>query len=497
MSNIRVTYSGLISLIMACLRIITGFAFTYLIVRLLLPDELGTWKLILGLTSSIIFMNTMSSFWSTRDIARGIDSAKSAISLTGGFTMISIVIFSVSILLSADQTNATDEIIYGLIIIPFLFFYNLLFALAYGYKPHLINIGQVLYGIVIVITSLVLVYFLDFGLIGIIIASSIAYLSVICFFLYHIHNKINKNIDFKTIKKWFKNSWLALYHRLAEFIFSFDILLFALITSSVVGLAFYTIALSIGALVGTAATMAVATYSKLLSSDNYSYIQDNITKVVYIGMPMLAIVILFAKEGIFLLNPIYAEVYPAIAFFALRTFFHMFSNIFSNYLLGSEKVDIDDRSTVKNFLNSQLFYVPSVNTIRNIAYILSLVIVLSLVAANYADTELVIAWSIIMFAVEVPFTIYWYFKIKRRFSISIEWAKVSKYTLTAIGTIGFSYYLSSLFLVFDKTIFVFLPNLLLYIIFGAGLYFIITYMVDDRTRNLTKAIITELRKKRS
>ena len=63
MSNIRVTYSGLISLLMGCLRIFTGFDFTFIIARLLIPDELGTWKLILGLTYSIMFINTITSFW--------------------------------------------------------------------------------------------------------------------------------------------------------------------------------------------------------------------------------------------------------------------------------------------------------------------------------------------------------------------------------------------------------------------------------------------------
>ena len=150
MSNVRVTYSGLISLLMSSLRIVTGFGFTFILARLLLPDELGTWKLILGLISSMIFMNAMSSFWSTRDIARGVDSARTAMSLTGAFSMVSVIIFVVAVFLTVNETNASDEIIYGIILIPFLFFYHLLFAITYGYKPHLINVGQVLYGVITV-----------------------------------------------------------------------------------------------------------------------------------------------------------------------------------------------------------------------------------------------------------------------------------------------------------------------------------------------------------
>ena len=495
MSNIRVTYSGLISLLMGCLRIFTGFAFTFIIARLLIPDELGTWKLILGLTYSIMFINTITSFWSTRDIARGIDSAKTALFLTSAFTIISIIIFLGAVVLSSDQTNAVEELLYGIIVIPFLCFYNMLFAIAYGYKPHLINVSQVLYGVVIVVSSLILVYFLDYGLLGVIISSAIAYLSAICLFIYYTHGIIKSKINYSIIKKWFKNSWLAVYHRLYDFIFSFDVLIFALISGSVLGLAFMTVAVSIGALIGTASTMAVATYSKLLSSDNFGYIQDNITKVMYVAMPMLAIVIFFSKEGLFLLNPIYTEVFPAVAIFAVRYFFYMYSNIFSNYLLGSEKVDTFDNPTIKNFIKSQLFHVPSVNAIRNIAYITSLTVILFLLSGDTPDVELVIIWSAIMLISEIPFTIYWYIKIKRKYNVSFEWIRTCKYIITSFVSVGFSYYLAELFLVYDKTIFVFLPNLLLYIIFGAGLYFIITYIIDSKTRTLTKAVIAELRKK--
>jgi len=495
MSNVRVTYSGLISLIMASLRIITGFGFTYIIARLLLPDELGTWKLILGLTSSIIFMNAMTTFWSTRDIARGVDSAKTAISITGGFSMISILIFFVAVVFTIEETNATEGLIYGIIIIPFLFFYNLLFAITYGYKPHLINVGQVLYGVVIVILSVILVYFLEMGLLGIIIASAVAYLSAICLFLHATNGVIKNKISYQYCKKWFKNSWVTLYHKLNEFIWAFDVLIFALISGSVIGLAFMTVASSIGTLVGTASSMSVATYSKILSSDNFGYLQDNMTRVIYFAFPMLLVVILFAKEGLFLINPIYIDVYPAVAFFGLLTFFRMFSKLFSSWIEASEKVDVYYESTVKNYLKSQLFHIPTVRGIRSMSYITSLVVMLFLLSKNYSDVDLVFFWSIIMLSAEIPFTIYFYLKAKKIFKIDIEWIRICKYGLTSAASIGFSYYLASMYLVYEKSIFLFLPNLFLYVITGCIIYFGITYLTDTKTRELTKTILNELRKR--
>ena len=495
MSNVRVTYSGLISLLMSSLRIVTGFGFTFILARLLLPDELGTWKLILGLISSMIFMNAMSSFWSTRDIARGVDSARTAMSLTGAFSMVSVIIFIVAIFLTVDETNASDEIIYGIILIPFLFFYHLLFAITYGYKPHLINVGQVLYGVIIVIVSVILVYFLEMGLLGIIIAAALAYLSAICLFINATRGVIKNKINFKYFKKWFKNSWVTLYHKLNEFINTFDALIFALISGNVVGLAFMTVASGIGALVGTASSMSVATYSKLLSSDNFGYLQDNMTRVIYFAFPMLAIVILYAKEGLFVFNPIYIDVYPAVALFGLKTFFHMFGKIFSDWIEASEKVDISYDSSVKDYLKSQLFHIPTVRTIRNGSYIISLTVMLVLFATNSSDVDLIIFWALIMTCVEAPFTVYFYLKAKRKYNIGVEWVKICKYGLTSIVSIGFSYYLASIYLVHENSLFIFLPNLFLFVITGCIMYFGITYTIDTKTRELTKSIIKELRKK--
>ena len=60
---------------------------------------------------------------------------------------------------------------------------------------------------------------------------------------------------------------------------------------------------------------------------------------------------------------------------------------------------------------------------------------------------------------------------------------------------GFSYYLASIYLVYENSLFIFVPSLLLFVITGAIAYFGITYLIDTKTRELTKSIIKELRKK--
>jgi len=46
LSNIRVTYSGLIAFVIGLLSVGTGLVFTLIITRRLAPEEFGTWALI-------------------------------------------------------------------------------------------------------------------------------------------------------------------------------------------------------------------------------------------------------------------------------------------------------------------------------------------------------------------------------------------------------------------------------------------------------------------
>ena len=79
MSGIRVTYTGLISLIGGIISIFTGIIFTLIITRSVTPEEYGTWGLIIGLITYVTLIGPIVSYWSTRDTVRNIQSGKTAI----------------------------------------------------------------------------------------------------------------------------------------------------------------------------------------------------------------------------------------------------------------------------------------------------------------------------------------------------------------------------------------------------------------------------------
>ena len=71
-----------------------------------------------------------------------------------------------------------------------------------------------------------------------------------------------------------------------------------------------------------------------------------------------------------------------------------------------------------------------------------------------------------------------------------------KYFLISLGVFGFVYFLIEEFLVYTENIFVFIPDLGLFVGMGIGIYVGITYLVDFRTRNLVKGILAEIKNRK-
>jgi len=494
MSDIRITYSGLISLSLNIVKIFSGLAFTLIITRLLIPEELGSWRLILGLTSYVLISHIIISFWSTRETARNLESAKTALVSGGFFSVIGLLVYFGISWFSGNQTDAElDILFFGSILIPFMMFFKILLAINLAIKPHALSYGQLIYSLSMIPLAITTLVFFDLGIKGVIISSSFAYLFAIIFLIYTANSQIKNKIDFLYLKTWLKRSWLSMYHNLYSFIISLDVFVFTIISGSVLGLAYFTASWSIGILSGTASSIAIGLYPKLLGGGKHEYLKQNLNLLFYFSIPMVSITIVFAKPGLFALNPIYVAVFPAIIFISIRTMFYTLSNVFSNNLLGIEKIDTNLESTFNDYLKSRIFSVPTIRLIRNSSYI----ILLSLTVIFFINSDvidLIIYWSVVSMISEIPFTLYFYKKIKEDFKISLNYSLITKYILSSLAAFGLSGLLADRFLVYDPQLLNFLPQLLIYVGFGLLLYLVITLSVDNNTRRLVKTIFREIKK---
>ena len=496
MSDIRVTYSGLSFFVIGIVSIFTGLAFMLIVTRSLTSQEYGTWNLINGFVMYALVVQPVASYWVTREIARGEKSGKTAVISNGLFSSIGIAIFLIASYFTGNQTDVEQQILFfGVILVPIFFLNGVLGSINMGFKPHITSFGQFSLEVSKIPLAIVFIYFMELGVQGVILSISLAHIPSIILLGYSAREKIKNSIKFDFLKKWIKLSWISLYPGIGSLFRSLDLLIFSVITGSVLGLAYYGAALSVSTIAAHSGSISVAVYSKLLGGGKADYLQENITQIFYFAIPLGAISITFARPGLFTLNPIYEIAAPLVLIMTLRIILETFNKAFEQFLTGSEKVDLDLKSTFKSYAKSKLFIAPTIRLIQNAVYMVLLIIGLILLSTNNFEFELLIYWVLLGFLTSIPTTIYLYILVRKNFSIKIDVKSVIKYLLVCIGIFTPVYLLMENNLEYTVEINEFLPSLLIYVGLAIGGYALFTYLLDSKTKQLYLSIINEIRKK--
>lgn len=496
MSEIRVTYSGLISLLISTITIATGLAFMLILTRTLLPEELGTWRLILSLLTYVVIAESIFSYWVTREIPRGIESAKSAITCSGIFSLgLGVIYLLAAYLISLNSDVNFDILIFGIILVPLMFIVNTLSAVNFAWKPQNASYGALIMESLKLPLALILIYYFNLGVQGVIIAFAASYAISIIGLAYFSRNKIKYDFKISHLKKWLKLSWLPLYPGLSALLLILDVVIFTVITGSVYGLAFYAAALTIGRLVAISGNVSRATYPKLLEDhDKKSYLGSNFTLVLYFTIPLAALSIIFAKPGLYLLNPIYASADFIVILIVIKSIFVLFCDVFFRYILGDEKVDVNEKSTFRDYFRSKLFVLPTMKLLTFVSYLVILVVALLLLkTTQMSDIDLVVWWSIIAIIPQIPFTLYLYYTARKKLQLKFESSLIIKYILIGVGVFVPLFFVITNYLEYNENVFQFIPHLVLFSLMGIIPYFVITYMLDKRIKNLTNLVLKELK----
>ena len=111
--------------------------------------------------------------------------------------------------------------------------------------------------------------------------------------------------------------------------------------------------------------------------------------------------------------------------------------------------------------------------------------------------NLVTYWAIVSLISDIPYAIHLYFIARKKIALKFEFQPIAKYFLISLVVFGFAYFLTEEFLVYTENVFVFLPNLALFVGIGIGMYVSITYLIDFRTRELVKGILKEIKNRSS
>ena len=507
MSGIRVTYSGLVSLSFGLAKIIVGLFFVTIITRLLLVEEFGTWVLISGLFVYGVVLSPIFSFWATRETARKINSGKTSVLAEGLFSVAGMGIYILAVILVSPQTDVDQNVlIFAVLLIPAMYIHKILSAINVGWKPHTVPLSNFYADVTKIPLVLIFLYYLDMGVVGVIIAFFIGYVINNIALLWYGREKVKNKIKKEFIQKWLKISWLPLYPQIAPLFARSDIVIFSVITGSVVGLAYYSAALVIAGIVGFAGAFSIGVYGKLLGEERKNYLGHSITLQTYFMILFAGLAIIFAEYGLFVLNPIYQIASLVVIILTIRIFFQTLNGLFTKILTGMEDVDTKIESKFKDYVKSKLFVVPTIQLIQTISYVCLLSFVLIISNDTSTQLELVVWWVLLAVCVEIPLTIFLVKLIRKSVEINIEKIRIGKYLVVATIVFGTTFMFldqdeisNSWFFDPDQLhgvngLVEFLPPLLFFIILSSISYFIITWIIDSKIRDLFRAIIHEVKK---
>ena len=493
---IRVLYSGLLFFVVGIISIITGLIFTLMITRSIEPVDFGSWTLIMNLVFYVSLIQPLTSFWIIREIARGEKSATTGILSTSIFSLLGMLFFiGMSILVSPSTGTELDIMLFAIFIIPITFLNDLFLSITTSHKPHLASLSKLILEIFKVPLGIFFIIFLDLGIHGVIISYSLANIPSIIFLIYSSREKISKTIEFAYMKKWIRFSWISVYPGIYSLLRTIDVVIFSVITSSTLGLAYYGAALAISSIVMHSSSILGAVYPKLLSENKTDYLSDVILKTIYFTIPLIAISITFSRQGLFALNPIYESASILVIFLTIKFSLMGFNRAFENFLKGIEKIDINSNSTFRDYIQSSLFKIPTLRIIQNSTYLILLIIVLLLLNSKISESELLMVWTILGLVCVFPITVYLLILVRKNFQINLEKKLISKFILVSVIIFPIMHLISENFLEYDESLFNFIPKLALIIFSSLVFYVILNHIFDSKIRMFHKSIINEILKK--
>ncbi len=496
MSDIRVTYSGLIALIGGLAGVIFGLGFILIVTRSLSPEEFGTWALLLSIVNYLLISEAIISVWTIRQIARGELVGKTSVLSSGTMSLFILPVFVVYAFFVSESNQTEFEILLlGAALIPVSFVSQTLASINYGHKPHAVTISHIIFQIIKIPIALLTVLILDLAVLGVVLAVFFAFVGKILVQLYYARYKIKEKFSLRKLKWWLRYSWIPLFTHTQNFLHVIDITIYSIIIGSVIGVAYFQVAYSIAAIIQHSGTISKALYPKLLSEKNYGGIQQNFTRVLYFGILLLGITIVFSKPALFALNPLYELAWPVVIIISFRLFLNIFKTIPVAIIVGTEQVDTEINPKFSRFLKSSFFRMPKYLGFFNLVYILALALFLLFFKdSGISEIELVSWWALFGLILEIPILIFLWSYSRKFIKISFPITNSLKYVLAMLAFVGFFMITSDMILNYAISIYDFLPTLLLELVLCVGIYLVITYLIDRETRTLFKSILTELKK---
>jgi O-antigen/teichoic acid export membrane protein len=480
---------------------ITGLAFAVMVARWLPVGQFGLWEYIVTLVSFATYPVGLVGFWATRDVARGRLVGKTAYVLGFALGLVGLAVYSVfsyftyahasSTVFPTNISAAMLPFLVGAILVPLSYWSGVTGSLVLGYRPVAGGYSLILGEIAKIVVAYEELFVFKAGLVGVLLALTAAYSVQSLVGTYLSRGAAHERVDLENGRRWFKLAALPALTALPGAVLLSDTF-FALLLfgSTVVG--HYQSAFLVASVVGYVSVLATPLYTILLRGPNVRAPSVTLDFMLLFAVPMAVGGIVLARPILALFGPTYTSGSAGLQILCLMFLVLSISGLLDQTLTGTERADEEAGANMRRLSRSNLVFVPSVNIISAVTYIVVMVLTLSYATSQgMSDSLRVSLWAAVQLLATLVFMLVKLRRARKVASLSV--GRSLAYYLVAAAIMGVvAYLLSRYALSATADALAYAAELGALVAAGAIVYFGTLYLLDGSFRKLMRSFLKML-----
>ena len=503
-NDIRLQYSGFILFAAKMLSVITGLIFQFLVAWSTSPAQYDIWFNVNDVLAYFTILVGVAPFWVMRFVARGKKGAtKTGFMANLVVSVISTAVYLALVPLILPMLGISGDFLPVYLIaslqIVELYILTLFEGCLQACVPHTIGYGLLVQQVAKVALGYVLIVQMGQPLIGALVATIVAIGIQLFYYIQLLAPQFKEKIQWGYVKQWVKGSVANIYNviggQISAYVF---IMLYEIGGQGSRGR--YGAAATVTNVISYSSFLAFALYPKLLADKKREDITTALKMVLMFAIPMTVIAVVMSDSYITLLRQDYPDASIVLAVSAVDTLIAVTTNVFSAVLFGLERLDENEKISLKALVRSRLFVAFSLPYITSAITLPMTYFVLTTYASNQ-PLQAAFYVSIIIGVARLVSFIVLYGLVRKAVKVDIPWKNISKYVLASavMGAVlfllphpaGVPTTADTMDLIFN------IGQLLVLTAMGAAVYLAIIMAIDREARMLPKAMLREVRGKKS
>jgi O-antigen/teichoic acid export membrane protein len=374
----------------------TGLLFTFMAARWLSVSGFGNWEVIVTLVTFSSYPVGVVAYWATRDVARGRMVGRTAFfsgTLLSGLGL--VLYFGFTFVTQSTIATSILPFLLGGLLVPLSYWSAVANSIVQGFRPGLYAYSLVISELAKLAVAYEALFVLRAGIEGVIVALMAAYLVQSLVSTYFVRLTASERFDFSQTRRWSRLAWIPAISYLPTVLAVADSYVAALgFGYTIVG--YYQVAFIVASVIGYSSSISFSLYPLLLRGGDERLPSLSIDFALMFSIPLAVGCIILSTPILFLMGSgsRYLPGATGLSILGAMFVFTALSVVIDQTLLGTEKADLAERPSFWSLLRSNLLYVPVVNTLYGVVYLVTLYLSLSYATSNaFSESSMVAVWA--------------------------------------------------------------------------------------------------------